>query len=83
MKSWLEKNDIIMDSTNNIYVNKTYVINDINDQEIIGTFYKKELQKTNQQEFRIKKVTKKKVINYMLNGRDMIIHLIVGLIKRT
>ena len=83
MKSWLEKNYTIMDSTNNIYVNKTYVINDINDQEIIGTFYKKELQKTNQEEFRIKKVTKKKVINYMLNGRDMIIHLIVGLIKRT
>ena len=38
----------------------TYVINDLNDEEIIGTFYEKELQKTNQQEFRIEKVIKKK-----------------------
>ena len=29
----------------------TYVINDLNDNEIIGTFYEKELQKNNQQEF--------------------------------
>ena len=28
-------------------------INDQNGDEIIGTFYEKELQKTNQQEFRI------------------------------
>ena len=33
----------------------TYVINDVNGDKIIGTFYKKELQKTNQQEFRIKR----------------------------
>ena len=33
----------------------TYVINDLNGEEIIGTFYEKELQKTNQQEFRQKK----------------------------
>ena len=38
----------------------TYVINDPNGEEIIGTFYEKELQKTNQQEFRIGKVIKKK-----------------------
>ena len=31
----------------------TYVINDLNGEEIIGTFYEKELQKTNQQKFRI------------------------------
>ena len=31
----------------------TYVINDLNGEEIIGTFYEEELQKTNQQEFRI------------------------------
>ena len=28
----------------------TYVINDLNGEEIIGTFYEKELQKTNQEE---------------------------------
>ena len=37
-----------------------YVINDLNGEEIIGTFYEKELQKTNQKEFRIEKVIKRK-----------------------
>ena len=36
----------------------TYVINDLNGEEIAGTFYEKELQKTNQKEFRIEKVIK-------------------------
>ena len=36
-----------------------YVINDLNGEEIIGTFYEKELQKINQQEFRIEEVIKK------------------------
>ena len=38
----------------------TYVINYFNGEEIIGTFYEKELQKTNQKEFRIEKVIRKK-----------------------
>ena len=38
----------------------TYFINDVNGAGIIGTFYEKELQKTNQQEFRIEKVIKGK-----------------------
>ena len=38
----------------------TYVINDLNGNEIIGTFYEKELQKANQQEFRIAKTIKRK-----------------------
>ena len=38
----------------------TYVIDDINGEEITGTFYEKELQKIDQQEFRIEKVIKKK-----------------------
>ena len=38
----------------------TYVINDLNVENIIGTFYEKELQKTNQKEFRIEKVIKRK-----------------------
>ena len=38
----------------------TYVLNDLNDEEIIGTFYEKELQATNQQEFRVEKVIKRK-----------------------
>ena len=38
----------------------TYVISDLNGEEIIGSFYEKELQKTNQKEFRIEKVVKRK-----------------------
>ena len=38
----------------------TYVINDLNGEEIMGTFYEKELQKRNQEEFRIEKVIKTK-----------------------
>ena len=38
----------------------TYVNNDLNGEEIIGTVYGKELQKTNQKEFRTEKVIKKK-----------------------
>ena len=38
----------------------TYVINDLNGEDIIGTFYEKELQKTDQKEFRTEKVLKKK-----------------------
>ena len=38
----------------------THAINDLNGEEIIGTFYEKDLQKTNQQEFRIEKVIKRK-----------------------
>ena len=38
----------------------TYVINDLNGEEIIGTFYEKELPKTNQKEFRKEQVIKKK-----------------------
>ena len=60
----------------------TYVINDLNGEEITGTFYEKELQKTNQEEFRIENVIDEKEINFMLNGRNIIIHLIVGLIKQ-
>ena len=52
----------------NIFVNKkikntvpwTYVIDDLNGEEITGTFSKKELQKIDQQDFRIEKVIKKK-----------------------
>ena len=38
----------------------TYVINELNAEQIIGTFYEKELQKTNQKKFRIEKAIKKK-----------------------
>ena len=77
--NWSEQVFVIKNVKNT--VSWTYVINALNGEEIIGSFYKKKFQKTNQKEFRIEKVIKKKVINFMLNGMVMIIHLIVGLIK--
>ena len=35
------------------------MINDVNGEEIIGTFYENELQNKNQQKFRIQKVIKR------------------------
>ena len=51
-------------------------------KKLLRTFYEKKLQKTNQKELRIEKVLRKKMINYMLNAKVMIIHLIAGLIKK-
>ena len=38
----------------------TYVINDLNCDETVGNFYKNELLTTNQKEFKIEKVIKRK-----------------------
>ena len=38
----------------------TYVINDLNGEQIVGTFYEKELQETNKKEFRIEKIINRK-----------------------
>ena len=54
MPNWSEENFVIKKVKNT--VPWTYVINDLNGEEIIGTFYEKELQKTSQQKFRIEKV---------------------------
>ena len=39
----------------------TYVISDLNGGEVVGTFYEKKLLKTNQTEFRIQRIIKRKV----------------------
>ena len=52
-----------------------HVINDLNGEEIAGTFYEKELQKTNQTDFRIGKVVRKKVIN-IFTGRIMMMKIL-------
>ena len=59
----------------------TYVINDLNGEEIMGTFYEKELQKANQEEFRIEKAIKRKGDKMYVKLKGLIIHLIVGSIK--
>ena len=56
--NWSEEIFVIKEIKNT--VSWTYVINNLNGEEIIGAFYEKELQKINQQEFRIEKVIKKK-----------------------
>ena len=38
----------------------TYEINNLNGEKIVGSFYEKELQKTDQKEFRIEKVIRRK-----------------------
>ena len=58
MPNWSEEICVLSKIKNT--VPWTYVINDLNGKEIIGTFYEKELQGTNQNEFRIEKVINRK-----------------------
>ena len=58
MPNWSEEVFVIKKVKNT--VPWTYVINDLNGEKITGTFYEKELQKTNQEEFRIEKVIRRK-----------------------
>ena len=53
MPNWSE--EIFISSKIENTVPWTYIINDLNSKEILGTFYEKEHQKTNQKEFRIEK----------------------------
>ena len=48
---WLKKLKILC---------RGHVINDLNQEEIVGTFYKNDFQKTNQREFKIEKLIKGK-----------------------
>ena len=57
-QNWSEEVFVVSKIKN--IVPSTYVINDLNGEEITGTFYEKELQKTNQKEFRIEKVIRRK-----------------------
>ena len=57
MPNWSEEIFIIKKIKNT--VPWTYVLSEFNGEEILGTFYENELQKTKQNEFRIEKVLKK------------------------
>ena len=57
-RNWSEEMFVMKEIKNT--VPWTYVINDLNGEQIIGKFYEKELQKANQKEFRIEKAIKKK-----------------------
>ena len=56
--NWSEEIFIIKKIKNT--VSWTYVVRDLNGEEILGSFFEKELQKTNQKQFRIEKVIKRK-----------------------
>ena len=58
MPNWSEEVFVIKKVKNTVMW--TYVINDLNGEEITGIFYAKELQKTYQEEFRIEKVIRRK-----------------------
>ena len=45
-------------------------------------FLEKELQKTEEQSLELKNYLREKAINNISNGKNMIIHLIVGLTKK-
>ena len=81
MRNWSEETFVIKKIKNT--VPRTYVINDLNGEEFIGTFYEKELLGTNQQECRIERVIKKKVDKLYVKWKVIIIHLIFGSIKKT
>ena len=55
--NWFEETFVIKKVKNT--VPWTYVIAELDGEEIVGTLYEKELQKTNQREFRIEKIIKK------------------------
>ena len=57
--------------------------NDINRGKIVGKFDEKQLQKTNQSQFRVEKVINKKGYKICVsNGKAVITLLIVALIKK-
>ena len=65
--SWSEKVFLVNEEQN--IVPWTYLINDLNGEEIKGSFYEKELQKTDQEGFRIEKIIKKKGNKSYVNWR--------------
>ena len=60
----------------------TYVISYLNGRKIIGSFYEKELQKTNQKEFKMEKILKTKENKLYVKWKRYNNYLIAGLIKR-
>ena len=76
-KKWLKDNDIEMYSIYNEGKSviaerfiRTRRFNDLNGEEIVGTFYEKELQKTNQKEFGIEKVIEAKGNKLYVKRKD-------------
>ena len=65
--NWSEKVFVVSKTKN--AVPSTYFISDLNGEEIAGSFYEKQLQKTSQEKL------KEKAIDYTLSRKDMTIYL--------
>ena len=50
---------------------QTYIIKDLNGEEIKGTFYNEELSRYDNELYEIEKVLKRKKDNFWSNGKDM------------
>ena len=81
MPNWSEEIFVISKIKNT--VSWTYVLNDLNGEGTIGTFYENELQGTKQNKFRIEKIIKRKGGKLYVKWKVIIIHSIVGSIKKT
>ena len=57
------------------------MISDLNGEEITGSFYENELQKTSREKLRIEKVLKRRGDKLYVKWKGQIIALMVGLIK--
>ena len=60
-----------------------FVIKNLNGEEIVGTFQEKELQKTNQKEFKIEKLIRRKGDKLYVNWKSYNNSFNSGLIKKT
>ena len=75
-QNWSEEVYVVSKIKNTVTWN--YVIS----VKIAGSFYEKELQKLVKKNAGLKKYLKEKAINCMSIGKDMVIDLLVGLIKK-
>ena len=79
--NWSEENFVVSKIEN--VVPWTYVINDLNGKKLQEVLMKKNCKRLIKKNLEQKKYLKEKVMNYMSNGKGIVIHLIVGLIKKT
>ena len=67
--NWYEEVFVIKKVKNTVpWIN--YVMSALNGEEVVGTFYEEEFQKTNQKEFRVEKVIKRKVYKLYVKWKD-------------
>ena len=60
----------------------TYMINNLNGEPIIGSFFEKELQKASQEKFRMENVLKRKSEKMCVKWKGCENSLIIGLVKK-